>query len=70
MCCSRTVSVVNACKCDECEFFRPMIGFYTTEISAHNVRCKCVVSAEHVLTRYGPREFCVLIGQLNWGSAE
>ena len=33
-------------------------------------RNKCVVSAEHVLTRYGPREFCLLIGQLNLGSAE
>ena len=30
-----------------------------------SVRTTCVVSAEHVLTRYGPREFCVLIGQLN-----
>ena len=25
---------------------------------------------EHVLTRYGPREFCGLIGKLNWGTAE
>ena len=32
--------------------------------------CLAVVSAEHVLTRYGPREFCLLIGQLNLGSAE
>ena len=44
----------------------PPQSFYTAEISAQNVRCKCVVSAEHVLTRYGPRKFCVLIGQLNW----
>ena len=35
-----------------------------------SVRTTCVVSAEHVLTRYGPRKFCVLIGQLNWGSTE
>ena len=30
-----------------------------------SVSTMCVVSAEHVLTRYGQREFCVLIGQLN-----
>ena len=37
----------------------------------YNVRVsKDTVREQHVLTRYGPREFCGLIGQLNWGSGE